>query len=74
MGQLLGSSYPNGSRISDRAQLEQGEARMLYGTWKMTGQKVMTEIRLKWIKRIYGPEAIKRIEKYMMEMHRGERE
>jgi hypothetical protein len=40
----------------------------------MTGQKVMTEIRLKWIKRIYGPEAIKRIEKYMMEMHRGERE
>lgn len=74
MGQLLGFGDANGSRISDRGQLELGEARVLYCTWKVTQQKVMTENRLKWIKRMYGPEAINRIQKYMMAMHKGELE
>jgi len=54
--------------------LEEGEARVLYCTWKVTGQKVMTEKRVKAIKRLYGPEALNRIQKYMMELHKGELE
>ncbi len=61
------------SHLGDQAQLEEGEARVLYCTWKVTGQKVMTEKRVKAIKRLYGPEALNRIQKYMMEMHKGER-
>lgn len=74
MGKLLGFSDANGSRISDRRQLEEGEARVLYCTWKVTGQKVMTEKRVKAIKRLYGPEALNRIQKYMMQLHKGELE
>lgn len=59
--------------MSDRNQLEEGEARVLYCTWKLTQTKVMTEKRLQWLKRMYGPDAINRIQKYMMEMHKGER-
>lgn len=45
---------------------------MLYGTWKVTQQKVMTDQRKAFINRMYGPGAADRIQKFMMAMHRGE--
>lgn len=59
--------------MSDRHQLEEGEARVLYCTWKVTGNKVMTAKRIKWLNGTYGSGAAARIQKYMMEIHKGER-
>lgn len=61
------------SQPTDRGQLEEGEARVLYCTWKVTGNKVMTPKRITWLNRMYGSGAADRIQKYMMEIHKGER-
>ena len=61
------------SQPGDRAQLEEAEARILYGTYQTTQEKVMTDKRIAWIRRMYGPGSVERIQKYMMEMHKGER-
>lgn len=55
--------------MSDRKQLEEGEARVLYFTWKITQDKVMTEERKAWITRTYGPGAVNRIQAMMLKMH-----
>jgi len=57
--------------MSDRKQLEEGEARVLYFTWKITQDKVMTEERKAWITKTYGPGAVNRIQAMMLEMHKG---
>jgi hypothetical protein len=59
------------SQTSDRKQLEQGEARVLYFTWKVTQSKVITEERKAWIRKMYGPGAVERIQAMMMQMHQG---
>lgn len=58
--------------MSDRKLLEEGEARVLYCTWKVTQSKVLTEERKEWIRKTYGLGAIERIQAMMLAMHRGE--
>jgi hypothetical protein len=57
---------------SDRVQLEQALARSLLATYQHTGNKVMTKERIKWIDRVYGADAHKRIIDYMKKMQNGE--
>ena len=58
--------------MSDRKQLEQAEARVLYYTWKVTQDKVMTEDRKAWINKTYGAGAVNRIQQMMLEMHKAD--
>jgi hypothetical protein len=58
--------------MSDRKQLEEGEARVLYATWQFTGNKVMTEERKAWLNKKYGYGAANRIQQYMMMIHAGD--
>ena len=57
---------------SDRRQLEEGEARVLFATWQATGKKVLTADRLEYIEKRYGNGAVERIRNYMMMMKNGE--
>ena len=57
---------------SDRRQLEEGEARVLFATWQATGKKVLTADRLEYIEKRYGNGAVERIRNYMMMMKSGE--
>jgi hypothetical protein len=57
---------------SDRVQLEQALARSLFATYKHIGQKVMTKERIKWIDKVYGANAHKRVIDYMRQMQAGE--
>lgn len=70
---MRGNSMAFVKSVGDRAQLEEAEARELYRTYQATQQKVMTTKRTVWITRMYGSAALARIQKYMMEMHKGER-
>ena len=56
---------------SDRVQLEQGEARVLYATWLATGKKVLTVERLERIEKIYGKGSVERIRQMMIDMKEG---
>lgn len=58
--------------MSDRKQLEEAAARELYCTWKVTGEKVMTDARKKFLNRLYGFGAVDRIQRLMMLMHKEE--
>lgn len=58
--------------MSDRKLLEEGEARVLYCTWKVTQSKVMTEERIAWINKTYGPGAANRIQAMMREMYQAD--
>lgn len=58
--------------MSDRKILEEGEARVLYFTWKISQARVMTEERKAWITRTYGPGAVNRIQAMMLEMHKAD--
>lgn len=57
---------------SDRRQLEEGEARVLFATWQATGKKVLTAERLEFIEKRYGRGSVERIRNYMMMMKNGE--
>ena len=57
---------------SDRRQLEESEARVLYATWLATGKKVLTVERLEKIEKVYGRGSVERIRHYMMQMKNGE--
>lgn len=57
---------------SDRVQLEQSEARVLFATWQATGKKVLTAERLEFIEKRYGRGSVERIRNYMMMMKNGE--
>lgn len=59
--------------MSDREQLERAEARVLFTTWQVTKQKVLTPERRKRLVRLYGHDAIERITTYMM-MEKNEAE
>lgn len=60
--------------MSDRKQLEEGEARVLYFTWKVTQNKVFTEDRKAWINKTYGAGAVNRIQAMMLEMYKADLE
>lgn len=57
--------------MSDRVQLEQGEARVLYATWKHTRQQALTPKRIALLNKLYGYGAADRIKEYMREMREG---
>lgn len=59
--------------MSDREQLERAEARVLFTTWQVTKQKVLTPERRKHIARLYGHDAVERVIAYMtMEKNEAE--
>lgn len=60
------------SDAGDRRQLEQGEARMLFSTWKATGKRVLTQERMEFLEKRYGVGCVQRIRKYMDMMKNGE--
>ena len=47
---------------------------MLYRTWELTKQRVLTQVRMEWIEKIYGIGAVGRIRGYMDKMKNGELE
>jgi hypothetical protein len=57
---------------SDRYMIELGEARVLYGTFQSTKQKVLTPVRIKWLTKMYGPGSVERIRDYMIKLQNGE--
>jgi hypothetical protein len=58
---------------SDRVQLEQALARELFATFSSTGNKVMTKERIKWIDKVYGANAHKRVIDYMKQIQNEEK-
>ena len=60
--------------MSDREQLEEAEARVLYYTWVVTQDKVMTEERKAWINKTYGAGAANRIQAMMLAMYKADLE
>lgn len=57
---------------SDRVQLEQGEARMLFRTWQATGNRVLTNERMEFLEKRYGRGSVERIRNYMVMMKNEE--
>ena len=57
---------------SDRVQLEQGEARMLFRTWQATGNRVLTNERMEFLEKRYGRGSVERIRNYMVLMKNEE--
>ena len=62
------------SDAGDRRQLEEGEARMLYATWKATGKRVLTQERMEWLEKRFGTGCVARIRQLMDKMKNGELE
>lgn len=60
------------SDAGDRRQLEEGEARVLYATWKATGQRVLTAERMEYLEKRYGTGCVARIRHYMDMIKKGE--
>ena len=60
------------SDAGDRRQLEEGEARVLFATWKATGQRVLTQERMEYLEKRYGTGCVARIRQYMDKMKNGD--
>jgi len=60
------------SNEGDRYMIELGEARVLYCTYVMTGQRVLTKVRMEYLEKRYGMGAVIRIRKYMKQLQDGE--
>ena len=58
----------------DRYMIELGEARVLLCTYQMTGQKVLTKVRMEYLEKRYGMGAVVRIRSYMKKLQDGELE
>lgn len=56
---------------SDRRQLEEGEARMLFRTWQETKNKVLTADRMEFLEKRYGRGSVERIRQMMIDMKEG---
>lgn len=52
--------------------IELGEARVLYCTYVMTKQKVLTKDRMEWLEKRYGMGSVARIREYMKKLQDGE--
>jgi len=59
---------------SDQYIIELGEARVLLCTYRTTKQKVLTDVRIKWLEKMYGPGSVARIRGYMKKLQDGELE
>ena len=57
---------------SDRVQLEQGEARILYATFLATGKRVLTQERMEFLEKRFGTGCVARIRNYMTQIKNGE--
>ena len=62
------------SKISDKYILELGEARVLFCTYEVTKQSVLTKVRMEWLERRYGHGSVERIRGYMNKLRTGELE
>jgi len=58
---------------NDRRQLEEALARELYATFVHTGKKVLIKERIKWIDKVYGANAHKRVIDYMKQIQNEEK-
>lgn len=58
--------------MSDRYQIEEGEARILYRTWETLQVKIFTPERIKYLNKLYGYGAADRIRTLMAKFHKGE--
>jgi hypothetical protein len=56
----------------DQAMIEMGEARVLFTTWQVTKQKVMTPERIKYLEKRIGPGSSERIKRLMQKLRDGE--
>jgi hypothetical protein len=62
------------SNQSDRYIIELGEARVLFTTWQVTKEKVLTPVRVEWLERRYGSGSVERIREFMKKLQTGELE
>ena len=54
--------------------IELGEARVLFCTYQVTKQKVLTQVRMEWLEKKYGTGSVARIRDYMKKLQDGELE
>lgn len=62
------------SNAGDRYQIELGEARVLYCTYQVTKERVLTKVRMEWLEKTYGTGAVERIRALMKKLQTGELE
>lgn len=67
-------SYSRKTPDGDRYQIELGEARVLFCTYQVTKQKVLTQVRMEWLEKKYGRGSVERIRGYMKKLQDGELE
>jgi hypothetical protein len=68
------SSRKTISNENDRYRIELGEARVLFCTYEVTKQSVLTKVRIEWLERRYGRGSVDRIREYMNKLRTGELE
>ena len=68
------SSRKTISNENDRYRIELGEARVLFCTYEVTKQSVLTKVRIEWLERRYGRGSVERIREYMNKLRTGELE
>ena len=47
---------------------------MLFTTWQVTKEKVLTPVRVEWLERRYGSGSVERIREFMKKLQTGELE
>ena len=68
------SSRKTISNEGDRYKLELGEARVLFCTYEVTKQSVLTKVRMEWLEKRYGRGSVERIRTLMNKLRTGELE
>jgi hypothetical protein len=68
------SSRKTISNENDRYRIELGEARVLFCTYEVTKQSVLTKVRIEWLEKRYGRGSVDRIREYMNKLRTGELE
>ena len=68
------SSRKTISNENDRYRIELGEARVLFCTYEVTKQSVLTKVRIEWLEKRYGRGSVERIRDYMNKLRTGELE
>lgn len=58
----------------DRYQIELGEARVLFCTYQVTKQKVLTQVRMEYLEKKFGTGSVARIRELMKKLQNGELE
>jgi len=62
------------SDAGDRYQIELGEARVLFCTYQVTKQKVLTQVRMEYLEKKFGTGSVARIRELMKKLQNGELE